>query len=1094
MVDRYAPPHIQDVIVRNRLFSLLNDHEPIQNILITGQAAQGKTTLAASFLQQVSYPVLWLHLSEHDNAHARLFDRIFTAVRLLSDRKEPETGLPVSSGVLGSQKMLARHLEFLSMLLEELPGRVCLVLDDFENLKENSDGFQLAHGLLLRRFAKLKLFILSRTRPPFNTVQLKMARNIFILENDDLSFTLEETADFFSDKPSVTYEAVKKIREITGGWAGGLTLVAESIRHLTDPMTIPDHLSADLFSYFSQEIYNRLPVTIREFLIQTSVLDEIQLDVVSRIFDPKQSLAVLAELEKRNLFIQRIESEGESPRFKYHQLFRNFLTRNLIKTMGRDHYRQLNRTAGTIFWEKKDHESAVCYFIRAGAFDDLIRIIKIKATDYIITGKMAQLEKWLQKLPPDRVERDPWLIFFSALARRIRGGRKNIARFRQALQLFEALNDTKGILLSVGYLIEAAVFIRLPAPDVLKWIEKGEAVLADIGSKDRYLWAKALLLQQIGFGYIAGYANLPKGISACRNAILMARQIENPGVILNARIIMTFAHVQTGDFSGARQMLTRISRMTRDSLNPEYRALKSIVDINFALKNGRFEDTRHLLDLSESDIEKFGLIFLYPGFIEAKALYYIYTGQYDDARRMADHLNDFSILEGSDFYKGISFRIKALSDFQEGRYQRADRHITTALTEFAPERKGRIQHVITRQLAGMIHFKTGRLDQAAVDFQEVLGYFETTAFDLNHVETCLALGLTLWRSENWDAGRTMLTAGFEKALTGRYLFFPMLSREMVVSALVLQAAQGQRPEMMDYLKDLMAGCPREMVRREMDRVLGAVHKTDKAAAVRRLEPIYKALLPRLFINTLGHFDIFLGTDILEKGRFDGQKPLMLLKAMVVRGMTDIPKDMLVDDLWPDADAAAGDKNFKTNFHRLRRALEPEPDQTFGYAYIIQKAGIVSLNPELVRLDTDAFVAYAAAGTEHEKSFRFNPALDCYDKALELYRGEYFADDPYYEPAMQKRSMFRARYFELIEKKARLLEEQDKTDEAIAAWHQLLDTDPYSETACRNLMILYADAGRRQQALDLFHDYRARLNTDLGADVDEQTLSVLSMIS
>jgi LuxR family transcriptional regulator, maltose regulon positive regulatory protein len=1102
MAHHCTPPHIPDPVIRKRLFDLLEAHEPVQNILITGQAAQGKTTLTASFLRQFPCPVLWFSLSEKDNAPAKLFARIFRAVGQWVEETKSDAGITFSSGIFGVEKGIERHLDSLCMLIRELPGKLCIVLDDFEHLKEDLDGFKLIHGLALHQFKNLKLFILSRTRPPFDMVRLKMTGHLFTIHNDDLAFTLDETRAFLSNTHPLSADHAQKIQEITGGWPGGVTLAAQSIRQFSDSIQMPAHLSADLFTYFSQEIFQTLPVFIQGFLLHTSVMDRINPDVVSRTFDggrdpvqdPDRILAILTELEKRHLFIQRIDTGSHSPWFIYHQLFREFLVDQLVKSRGKDHLEQLNLAIGRVFWEKKDPVSAMPCFVRARAFDDIIQIIKTRGTDCIITGRIPALEEWVHQLPLDRIEQDPWLLFFSTLVQRIKGGKKNMQRFRSALEMFENTHDIKGMLLTIGYLIEAAVFIREPAAVVTYWIHKGEQLLLSICETHWYPWARALLLQQIGLGYIAGYANFKKGVSACRNALLMAQQIDDQTISLNALIIMTYAYVQSGDLSLARQTLNRISRMTREGLNPEYRALKRIVDIHFALQIREFEEARQLLALSETDIDVFGLIFLYPGFLEAKALYCVYTGHFVDAHGLADHLKDFAVLEGNDFYTGLSHRINALSYFHEHRYNRGKPFIQMALKEFDPEKKGCIQHFLTRHLAGMIHFETNDLDQAENDFLDVLGFFETTAFDLVYAEACLGLGLTLWRRDQKTAALSMIEKGLEKAIAGQYLFFPTADPLMIASCLVIHAASEGKISDAAYRKSLLAACPPRTIQMAMADLLAVLPPRNKATAVRRLRPVYKAQLPLLRINTLGHFELYLGSDPLDNNRFGGQKPLMLLKSLVLRGLKDIPKEILVNDLWPDAVSEAGEKNFKTNLHRVRKALEPYPHAVFGYSYILQKAGLVSLDPNLVCLDTDLFTTFAQIADRHETDTHYEQALAYYDRALSLYRGDFFADDLYLDQVAQKRAYFRLKYLELLPKKARLLEELDQGDAAVDVWHHLLEQDPYSERACRNLMILYADAGQRQAAVNLFNLFRERLAQDLGTGPEKQTLHILSMIS
>ena len=74
-------------------------------------------------------------------------------------------------------------------------------------------------------------------------------------------------------------------------------------------------------------------------------------------------------------------------------------------------------------------------------------------------------------MPDAWVKKDPWLIFYHTLAKRIKGGKKNIKDFQKAYDLFEIKNDPRGQILCIAYLIEASVFIRQPSHIILKQIQ-----------------------------------------------------------------------------------------------------------------------------------------------------------------------------------------------------------------------------------------------------------------------------------------------------------------------------------------------------------------------------------------------------------------------------------------------------------------------------------------------------------------------------------------------------------------------------------------------------------------------------------------------
>ncbi len=1089
-------PMVRDYVRRQRLFHILDSQFHKGKFLITGQAAQGKSTLAASYLEEMELPVLWLALCEDDNDHTRLFHRMENGIHRLADTRAEKSAItpPLPGATLGTDQGLLRHMESLSGVFHGLASPLAVVLDDFETIDETSSGFRLVQALFSIRFEYLKLFVLSRTRPSFNVQRLKMEHGICVLDNHDLLFTLEETRQFFRDRPEAGMVDIEKIHRITNGWAGGLALVMESARQLRHIENLPARLSWDAFDFFSREIYLNLPEHIRKFLVKTAVLDVIDLEMVDHIFGSCNAGAILNDLEQRNLFIQRIDAGPNGGIcYKYHTLFRDFLVQELVAEKGRQACRSIHEKAADFFWNRKDHEQAMDYYLRAQAFSQLVKIIRIKGTDYIIRGRLSLLDKWTAKLPVAMIEKDPWLLLFRTMTRRIIGGRKNIAAFKKCLALFDGAGDVRGSLIACGCLIEACVFVRQPSAVILKWIHKARKLLSQVSQTHRYAWARALLWQHMGFGYIAGNGDIPKGVSACRSAILLARRINNADLVLNASVILTFGYVQAGDFVNAGQMLAKMGTMTEEGIHPEYRALKSIVDIDFAFKNARFELAGRLLDRSEADIEKFGLIFLYPGFIEAKALYLVYTGKFDEARQMAGYLNDFSVLEGNNFYKGISHRITALTFFLQKQFERAQDEIAKALKELDLAKKGDIHHFTALHLAGMIHMGAGKSEQAKKMLLSALSYFEGIRSEFNCVQIRMALGLMSFKAGHRHRGLEYFEQAATTACREGYVFFPMMCEDDAAMVFVALSGYAVMSSFESCIVSMICRFNPDIVLKQMSFVSDEKNKKQKTVIVENLRPVYKKFLPELNIETLGRFRLFLGGRILDTSSFEGSKPVLLLKSIVLHGSIDIPKEILIDDLWPDASEKSGDKNFKINFHRLRKAIEPAFEKDFGYSYVIQKAGRISLDPDLVTIDADRFMHLSAEAAEAEKQDRLEEALELYEKAAEFYKGDYFAEEPYQEWIMRKREVLRTRYRQIMHSKAMIHEELDQITEAVDTWHAVLATDPYFEPAYRNLMIIYMDSGRKNMALEIFEECRRLFETDLGTQPDVRTLNLYNNI-
>ncbi len=604
MVESSGIPELYDIVERPRLFKLLDRHTiNKQVILIIGQPAQGKSTLIASYLKQKNEAVCWLHLDRTESDHTRLFYKIINSVVHALKSHEKIKTFKIPQITLGAGEDILRYSDILYSLFSMVDIKLNIVFDDLESIDEKESGFTLIHWIIKNLPRNIHCFMLSRQRPCLRINTLKMEDNFFVLTNKDLAFTLDETILFFNrnfHKEKIEKKQFEIIHKNTEGWAGGLTLISESLRRLSDISMLPQNLSFKAFSYFSREIYENQPRHIRDFLIKTSIFDTMDPEILSKFWDIEDVLSILGFLEKRNLFIQKIESGKKWPFFRYNNLFRDFLKRDLLRQMDQKQYMSLNNDAGKILKKYKAFEEAVECFYSAENFLEIADIVKIKATDLLIKGRIGVIKRWVQLLPEKTILSDPWLLFYRTMTRRIKGGKNNIASFESALELFVKEKNIRGEILCIAYLIEAAVFLRKPSNIITCWIDKGEALLKEISSKKKYTWARAVLWQQIGLGYIAGSGEIPKGISACRNAGILAAGINNTDLGLNSAIIMIFGYVQAGDFSSARKTLEKIDAMIKQGQNPEYRALKNLINIDFSMKKGDFDETGKLLTKSET--------------------------------------------------------------------------------------------------------------------------------------------------------------------------------------------------------------------------------------------------------------------------------------------------------------------------------------------------------------------------------------------------------------------------------------------------------------------------------------------------------------
>lgn len=240
-------------------------------------------------------------------------------------------------------------------------------------------------------------------------------------------------------------------------------------------------------------------------------------------------------------------------------------------------------------------------------------------------------------------------------------------------------------------------------------------------------------------------------------------------------------------------------------------------------------------------------------------------------------------------------------------------------------KRGDIHIYLARQIHGFSLFYTGDFTGAQRELKAALEYFRGIASDLCFCETSFLLGLISLgvmdekkdRDNGRDTAMMYLNQGFLKALENRYTYFPLLDSTTLARVLVqinlippgntLSTDILQNQDLVSYIVQLITQEISPHILDEIVQVLSIGDKKERARRTEQLKNIYTVAQPKIRINTLGEFNVWMDDTLVDKSVFEGAKPISLLKAIVMNGSRDIPKEILIDALWPDASASAGEK-------------------------------------------------------------------------------------------------------------------------------------------------------------------------------------------
>jgi len=287
---------------------------------ITGPPGAGKTMAAASWAAgQDTGPVAWVTVDEYDNRPEVFWSYVVAAFR--------QAGVPVSRAAASlAHGDMAGHV-FLLQLASALAGHdpaVTLVLDDFHLLTDSAVLTGLAYVLKNAR-PGLHLVVTSRIDPPLPLHQYRLTGDLTEIRAFDLAFSSSEVASLMVQHGvTLPQPALEHLTEKGEGWAAGLRMAAMSMAGHPDPEQFVKELNAEdgaVAGYLMEEVLNVQSADVRELLLYTSVLEQVNADVAGALLDRGEVAGPLEALARENAFVQPV-GDGW---YRFHSLFRGVL-------------------------------------------------------------------------------------------------------------------------------------------------------------------------------------------------------------------------------------------------------------------------------------------------------------------------------------------------------------------------------------------------------------------------------------------------------------------------------------------------------------------------------------------------------------------------------------------------------------------------------------------------------------------------------------------------------------------------------------------------------------------------------------------------
>ncbi len=1084
-IAKISRPNATGIIHRERLFRLLDAGRKQPIVWVTGPAGSGKTSLVASYLDARRLRCLWYQTDEGDADIASFFYYMGVAAKKAAPRTRKPLPLFTPEYLMGIAPFTKRYFENLFSILvrpspkkakrgKEQNAEYILVFDNYQDVPGGS-GF---HEMIRDAFSAIpdgiRIIAISRSEPPPALARIRTNGQMRLIGWDDVRFTAGETTALFrvGGRKSLPSRMVKRIHARTEGWVAGFMFLLEKLKTSDVVPEFPDQTRhEELFEYFAGEVFHLADAETRDFLLKTSLLPKIAVSAAGKLAHMSNAGVILGTLCRNHFFTARLAAKEAV--YQYHSLFREFLLSRASTTFPPDEMKGLRKQAAGLLEQSGQIEDAAELYREAGAWASFACLITKQAQRLVMEGRYQTLEVWITSFPAEFLDRSPWLLFWLGTCRLPFNPKEALRHFEKAFTLFEQMEDASGTLLAWSGAVNAVLLgwdDFAPLDSLIAWLYERTGRFAfpslEVEAECASSMAGAMVWRQ------PDHPDIEKWVERALDA---TGRSENPALKLQACIHASYYYLWVGDIANALLIDKEMREMTRQpAVSPLMLITCKWLDADTAyLASASYESGLQAVREGLETARVCG-IHVWDHMMFALGAYgSLLKG---DREASSEYLEKMKLTLSPDRSHGYCHYhyLAAWYSTQFDGLSAALSHAELAL-KHAVEIRGAglyFPEILCRLALANILCKKKNHQEARgqlVLAHDLIGRSRSRIMDFMHRLTSARISLA---EGNVSEGMNMLRSGFEMGRSHNFLNTLYWRQPTVMTELCARAIE--------------AGIETEYVKR-----LIRTHN---------LTPGDEFLIGPEWpwpvrITTLGRFALIRDGVPVTFGRKVQHKPLMLLKALIACGGTEVPEEKISDLLWPESEGDAAHSAFSTTLHRLRALI--------GNDALVLRERRLSLDHRFCWVDAWAFERM------HEGADALRRSIDdgghsrqkgiateagrCSEKALELYRGQFLPGDAGQVWTAQYRERLRNKFYRLVLQYGAYLEKTGQWQQTAEIYERALENDELAEEFYQHLMLCFQKLGRKSDAIKIYSRCRAILSSVLGINPSAKTEAIYSSI-
>jgi len=251
--------------------------------------------------------------------------------------------------------------------------------------------------------------------------------------------------------------------------------------------------------------------------------------------------------------------------------------------------------------------------------------------------------------------------------------------------------------------------------------------------------------------------------------------------------------------------------------------------------------------------------------------------------------------------------------------------------------------------------------------------------------------------------------------------------------------------------------------------------------------------PECLVRMFGGLEVRTSAGMVPPRAWRKRKARLLFAMLAVRRGKDVPREQLLEYLWPEMDEERARNNLYVVWNAMKTALAPSASGEGPAPVLVENAGgVCRIQRRLVRSDLDDFADAVRAAREAETVGDIAAAVGHYERLREIYRGELLPGDIYDDWFAPIREQYRHEFGDAMARSAALLEEDDPS-RGLGLARTALSFDPWREDLYQVALRLQITTGQRSAAIETYMACRTRLAEDLGLDPSVETRKLYDQV-